>query len=1386
MNLIYKKLVVLFVILAAATCNAVIIRPGLGYCEIKSFADFTSMPTITGKVLSIDKATQTTGWAANTTYVYKGKIYLDGSSYRFGESIDDACYLKIDDEVLLDNKSWNVATFATITRPAGWYDIDLRLSNQNNDAGPTAYSGFTTTFGFGYKKGDLAEVDSLTNAEGFVLPTDGGMGDFLIAERLEESNVEVVSYNLSNGVLSADIFISQSIGKAGELWLYYGQSDFESNEAGWAGKVKVADITADGVAEGGVIGIANTYTVSGIPSFKNARFCLVCKDAGGVVDFLDWSNDVIVDSTEPVLGSISLEVGYTDVVATMKMLSMSGLTSVDLDLEISTSDTFDTLVAFDGSHRVVTQPELIRFNIVGLNTNTTYYVRHRITDASMNVVSPATSFTTLLPTMPKGNATVMNVTYNSVAVNYIAEDFGDDSDYVDVCVEYSSSPTFDVIDGASGVVRNDDKAIVGQVQNLLVNNLAASTTYYLRVKLVNEWGLVEYINFDSPFTTAAVAEIGSVVYTYASPLLKIVAPVTSFNAASATLSVFVNNNLKQEMNITEAGDYMFDVDSFADTVLIRVSLVVDGHIVSEKTLEAHNGSSVSLAPVLTEMNTIKTAPRIKVGQYVTLTPQNALNTLIVQDDTVFKKEGDLYKAVRPGFSRVDEYDPSGTVVSKGMLISYPEAVGEGRVFLFVTEKFPNNTVVWDSPENWLCLVGEGTYPNGKDDVAIMPFYNTTNPSANLSIYFRESTTIGRLYVGDNFDNIKSLMFMSEQNANAVLRFEVSDGEAGIYAVGGTYTKRSLNIVLGPDNKTPSKKLSLVCVSPTVFDYGFIDKVHPSDFYRVRFKFDNRIVDITIPEGSYLRFVNANVEHVGIYMTLTQSVKIMGGGVFWNDSAIGINMTYRTVTDIPDLSEFTGTIRTTGHGRVNQSCPASFTFENIFNGDNVTLEAAGYCLPNEMNDVVGRRNSGNWDIPGYITSGLGEKYDANSTVGQIIHHMLPRHKLILKGGTWVASGINTDVNDSDGITPSLENRIDNVTIAKGTSMLFLHTDGVTQKTYTNEVRFHNVTHEDKSMLIVKDYGIANTASLSNKMGFWMNDVENHAIGGGNEPAESTYTYSIVPWIASKEGKYQYNLFFGGYNSDNKLVKTSILGSFSISESTSAYDNVNSAGYSLAITEDKTINSLVTYFATAADAEANCNLGANKKLTITSGGLILQNYGRIGSETGYNAGTAGTVEFPNTAYVFSARGAADNNSAIWSKIIAPNGLAINADTKLILGGDQRGIDGEIVVNNGTLELAPSARIDVPVRLVSGNAFVTVKNPISIRSQNLHIDDVYGFKGKINLDYVGEATVNEIKVGDKVFTAGSYGSSESGADIVDDVHFTGTGILKIGSSATIIVIR
>ena len=157
-------------------------RSGLRYGSIPGSSSIVDgvFPAQTNVSSSILHATSGATWGGSTVWVYWGEIYLDGSTYRFGECIDDMTKLTIDGEVVIHDTAWGTPAFGTITRPAGWYGFEVRFQNGGGGAGPydKPEFGFTSSKGFCYTRGTEEEVGHLNNASTFVLPFDPGDASF--------------------------------------------------------------------------------------------------------------------------------------------------------------------------------------------------------------------------------------------------------------------------------------------------------------------------------------------------------------------------------------------------------------------------------------------------------------------------------------------------------------------------------------------------------------------------------------------------------------------------------------------------------------------------------------------------------------------------------------------------------------------------------------------------------------------------------------------------------------------------------------------------------------------------------------------------------------------------------------------------------------------------------------------------------------------------------------------------------------------------------------------------------------------------------------------------------------------------------------------------------
>jgi len=99
----------------------------------------------------------------NQTVVYQGKIYLTSGQWSFAKQYNMYAYLKINDQIILNNTN-NVPSSGSISiNQDGWYSIDLRVGNAGSLSDPT----LNWPFGIGVKQGAISYPLTSTGFEAF-------------------------------------------------------------------------------------------------------------------------------------------------------------------------------------------------------------------------------------------------------------------------------------------------------------------------------------------------------------------------------------------------------------------------------------------------------------------------------------------------------------------------------------------------------------------------------------------------------------------------------------------------------------------------------------------------------------------------------------------------------------------------------------------------------------------------------------------------------------------------------------------------------------------------------------------------------------------------------------------------------------------------------------------------------------------------------------------------------------------------------------------------------------------------------------------------------------------------------------------------------------------
>ena len=160
-----------------------------------------------------------TGWADNTTFVYKGRFYDEDGYFAFAENIDDRVAVWIDGVLRLFNESWNTptSTGSTSNNPYGgttyfgmgldgdgWHEIEIRMANGGGGAGAVGDNGWQWgSYGFGLRNSttDLHQ----TNGTYYFAPWDDGTGSLF---RVVTGRTPATGLSANNVVVEADATVN--------------------------------------------------------------------------------------------------------------------------------------------------------------------------------------------------------------------------------------------------------------------------------------------------------------------------------------------------------------------------------------------------------------------------------------------------------------------------------------------------------------------------------------------------------------------------------------------------------------------------------------------------------------------------------------------------------------------------------------------------------------------------------------------------------------------------------------------------------------------------------------------------------------------------------------------------------------------------------------------------------------------------------------------------------------------------------------------------------------------------------------------------------------------------------------------------------------------------
>lgn len=1374
-----------------ATAAALTIAPG------------TVMADTTKDKSATDWAGTTWSWADNRNFGYLGEMYMtSGTTYTFGKSVDDWTYVVIDGDVLIDNNKHDAFGTCSYTPIAsGWVPVLFRFGNGGGGAGVSQ----SAAQGFGYNTaGNTVWDDFKAGSSPWAKVVDPGDMSLLRCVVSETPYMTVASVAPDGADMELAVSFAGVPAEGGVLQALWGAGDGEYVAGNWAHVDDIATIAAGDTAEA-------TYTVSGAGTAAYIAFRFVSA-AGVTPAWTQWSEIYNLSASSPAFGLLAAEVVYTNVTYTASCSGLgAGASSARANLEIASDVEFQNVLRTIPLALTGIGGETLALN--GFVTNTTYYARivgeNNLGESGYSAI---VTLTTLDPQPPEGICAFAGRGFSTLSASAVVTTFGTGSASAVIRLEASTAVDFATLAGVSDEVA----ATVGTGTTLVVPSLAPDTSYNLRLRIVNEWGLIAYVPITQAYATreAPLAASG-VGYTFADDgsTVDISFGVTEvYDGASCTATLTYGGKVIGTQTFDSAGSLVWKgVEAAGDAAaaVVTVESTVGGTTYSQTwNVTSTPGTSAYALAALAELSNVA----FRVGDTATL-PEltGASDYYVALDMRSFKlgADGLTLTALEPGFSAVVamEWDATSSAFIRndtaGLAVCIPEVEGSGRVFF---ARPGSGKMNWEDTAKWTNLTdptAAADYPHLEDDVAMAAL-----PADQLIL--NADATVAELYIGPNEAKLHQTVRLTGRNS-ATLAFSRSSGKPGLLRFTGhgrtdtpflTGGWSELHVGGGDGNSTTTG-LGIEMPGGLVFDggawpdYTALGTPEVDSFGHARYFMGDNMRFWNIPEGKTLHIVNVygrtkmtgDDQDGNANFHWGTGGQVTGAGTWFYD---GVSSTFTQGL----FRNFAGVVKVSNKqaydGFPSGSRGGSFKFrpENTSSSSAAVAENATLLVEGDVG------YSGNGLSHSKSTGVLftGSEHGYGSWDRAI--NAFPAKKWILDGGylrlVYVADGSDNWREDGTKNTAPIciPNGAETLVVSNGFTEISMSQSN-DDSTPTNSLAFASLEHAGDGVLLVSTARTYNSHQNNGAGASWrvravLGGFHGHAIGGtgvaqavhGASPSNRLDANApIVPWIVS-DVQYGYNLFFPGADDEtDEIVMAGYPPDIALDAMSDPTGNAKSYNLSVALTADRTVNSFVLQSNTGAGKE---NLGEGRTLTITSGGLILSNnnLAKLGNEAGGTSGEAGTVVFPNKAYVYSVRQSESQPNEIWAEMVSPHGAVFSYPGDLRIGGDQTGIDDHIAVNSMRLQLGSSSNgceIDVPVHL-HGTAKLSVNKEGSFCRQDLYFWD-HGTDGAKFVPADGTTEkVYKLYIDGVNMPRGTYGATGSGAQYIDDRHFSGTGIARV----------
>ena len=479
----------------------------------------------------------------------------------------------------------------------------------------------------------------------------------------------------------------------------------------------------------GFVGLIDEYRLS--PTVRSADWIAADYATQSDPTFLTaGAAEAYEASAAPEAGLVapSSAVLYTNatLTATIGSLGMDDLmvtdaSWVDPRLVVSTNADLSAPLYVLPLSRVLAAPATISVPVVPLATNTTYYAQLQVTN-SFGVAgeSGVAAFTTRDPQPPAGSILFHSRGFTTLTASATVSDFGTGSESATARVEASTSSYFATLAAAS----SEAAAMLDTPANYTVPGLTPDTSYYLRLRIVNEWGLVTYVPLDGSYQTRDVPIAATGIgYSFAADnsTVDLTFGVTEvFDGASCSATLVYDGRTLDAKNFTSAQTLSWTgvaAASGAATATVTVTADAGGATYTKTwTIPVTPGSAAVSVSSVSDHVSSATALRLHVGDVATLPELAGTASYTVMNGRFLSLDGNVLTALEPGIVGVKCIDTAGAQNTLAVIV-LPEAIGSGSVYVN-KETVSTGDRIWTSAAACEKVGAEtnDSWPKNADDI----------------------------------------------------------------------------------------------------------------------------------------------------------------------------------------------------------------------------------------------------------------------------------------------------------------------------------------------------------------------------------------------------------------------------------------------------------------------------------------------------------------------------------------------------------------------------------------------------------------------------------------------------------------------------------------------